>query len=65
MAATAEVVANPEELQKAMNCLVKKFPFLVEMPQPDPPMAVVKIMPKIISVFNYEKGFGHTDLVEV
>ena len=65
MAATAELLTNPDEIKKAMNCLVKKFPFLAEMPEPEEPMAVVKITPKIISVLNYELGFGHTDLVEV
>lgn len=65
MAATAEILTNPDEIKKAMNCLVKKFPFLAEMPKPEEPLAVVKITPKIISVLNYELGFGHTDLVEV
>ena len=65
MAATAELLTNPDEIKKAMNCLVKKFPFLAEMPEPKEPMAVVKITPKIISVLNYDLGFGHTDLVEV
>jgi len=65
MAATAETLTNPDEIKKAMNCLVKKFPFLAEMPETEEPIAVVKITPKIISVLNYELGFGHTDLVEI
>lgn len=27
--------------------------------------AVVKIMPQVISLLDYEKGFGHTELVTV
>jgi len=65
MAATAEILTTPDEIKMAMNCLVKKFPFLAEMPEPEEPMAVVKMTPKIISVLNYELGFGHTDLVEI
>ena len=67
MAAAAEVLTNPDEIENAMNWFVKKFPFVADMPQPEDPMAlaVVKIRPKIISVLNYELGFGHTDLVEV
>ena len=65
MAATAEILTTPDEIKKAMNCLVKKFPFLVEMPEPEEPLAVVRVTPKIISVLNYELGFGHNDLVEV
>jgi len=66
MAATAEIPTNPDEIKTAMNCLVKKFPFLAEMPEPEEPtITVVKITPNIISVLNYELGFGYTDLVEV
>jgi general stress protein 26 len=65
MAATAEIVRNPDEMKRATNCLVKKFPILAQMPQPEEPYAVIKITAKIISVLNYQIGFGHTDLVEV
>lgn len=65
MAAAAEVLTNPAEIQKAMGCVMEKFPFLKDMPEPEEPMAVIKIMPKIISILNYEHGFGHTDLIEV
>ena len=65
MAATAEILTNPDDIQKAMNCLVKKFPFLAEMPESEDPLAVVRFTPKIISVLNYELGFGHTELIEV
>lgn len=65
MAATAEVLTNPGEIQKAVGCVMKKFPFLKDMPEPEEPMAVVKITPMIISVLNYELGFGHADLIEV
>ena len=34
------------------------------MPEPDPAsLAVLKITPKVISVLDYTKGFGHTELV--
>lgn len=65
MAATAEVVTNPDDIKKVMGLLVKKFPALAQMSVPADQMAVVKITPKVISVLNYELGFGHTDLVEV
>ncbi|MDY6863296.1 MAG: pyridoxamine 5'-phosphate oxidase family protein [Thermodesulfobacteriota bacterium] len=65
MAATAEVLTGPGDIQKAMGCLVEKFPPLKEMPEPEEPMAVVKLTPRIISVLNYEMGFGHNELIEV
>ena len=65
MGGTAEILTNPAEIQKAMGCLVQKFPAFQQMPEPDVPPAIIKITPKIISVLNYEIEFGHTDLVEV
>jgi hypothetical protein len=37
------------------------------MPPPAEPgsIAFVRIVPKVISVLDYRKGFGHTELVEV
>ena len=65
MGATAEIMTNPQEIEKAMGFLVQKFPAFQEMPEPEEPPAVIKITPTIISVLNYEIEFGHTDLVEV
>lgn len=67
MGATAEILEDPAEIGHAIECLIKKFPILTEMPETGDPneMAFIKITPKIISVLNYELGFGHTDLVEV
>jgi hypothetical protein len=36
------------------------------MPQPEPgQVRVFRLEPKVISVLDYAKGFGHTDLVTV
>jgi hypothetical protein len=34
------------------------------MPQPEE-IAVYRVLPKVVSVLDYAKGFGHTDLVSV
>jgi general stress protein 26 len=67
MGAIAEVLTQQDEIEKAMDCLVKRFPQVVEWAKPEDmeQMVFVKITPKIISVLNYEKGLGHNDLVEV
>ncbi len=65
MGAIAEVMTNPEEIEKAMGLLMQKFPAFQEMPEPEEPPAIIKITPEIVSVLNYEIEFGHTDLVEV
>lgn len=65
MGATAEILTNPKEIENAIGLLMQKFPALQEMPESEEPPAVVKIIPKIISVLNYKLGFSHTDLIQV
>jgi nitroimidazol reductase NimA-like FMN-containing flavoprotein (pyridoxamine 5'-phosphate oxidase superfamily) len=64
MAATAEVVSDPTELARAGELFMGKFPQLKDMPEPEPgTFTILKLTPKVISVLDYTKGFGHTDLV--
>lgn len=66
MAATAELVSDAEEIQHVTQLMLRKFPQMKEMPQPEPSEVItLRLTPKIISVLNYAKGFGHTELVEV
>ena len=68
MGALAEVLTDDSaESLRAMDVLTKKFPAVWEMPPPADPASVVfvKIVPKVISILDYRKGFGHTELVEV
>jgi len=65
MGGTAEILTNPDEIQKAMGFLVQKFPAFQQMPEPEVPPAVIKITPKVISVLNYEIEFGHTELIHL
>ena len=67
MAGSAEVLTEPAAAKRALGCLMKKFPQWSRLPIPIDPaeIAVVKITPKVISVIDYERGFGHADLVEV
>jgi general stress protein 26 len=66
LGATAEVVTDPAEIARATELILAKFPQLKSMPKPGPSsFAFVKITPKVISVLDYSKGFGHTTLVEV
>jgi general stress protein 26 len=66
MGATAEVVSDPAEIAHATELMLAKFPQLKSMPEPEPgSFALLKITPKVISVLDYSKGFGHTALVEV
>lgn len=66
MAANAEIVADPKEIQRAAELMTRKFPQIKEMPQPDPSEVVVlRLTPKVVSVLDYAQEFGHTELVAV
>jgi general stress protein 26 len=66
LAATAKVLIDPKEIDRALTLLGRKFPALSGSGRPDPSeTAVVKLQPKVISVIDYERGFGHTELVRV
>lgn len=66
MAGHAEVVSDPIEGHKAMQLMIEKYPQQKSFPLPMPNFAelcVFRVKPTVISVLDYSKGFGHTDLV--
>src|SRR5579864_3437594 len=66
MAAHAQAVNDPAEAEKALRLLMLKYPEQKTMPLPMPKTADVRIfrvVPMMICVLDYSKGFGHTDLV--
>jgi hypothetical protein len=66
MAAQAQPVPDPTEVAKAMNLLGTRYPEYMSLPMPKPEeIAVYRVFPKVISVLDYSKGFGHSDLVTV
>src|SRR5215472_12488116 len=66
MAAQAHPVTDPTEVSKAMNLLVTGYPEHAAFPMPKPEeITVYRVVPKVISVLDYSKGFGHSDLVMV
>jgi len=66
MAAQAQPVTDPTEVAKTMNLLVTRYPEYASFPMPKPDeIAVYRVVPKVISVLDYSKGFGHADLVMV
>jgi nitroimidazol reductase NimA-like FMN-containing flavoprotein (pyridoxamine 5'-phosphate oxidase superfamily) len=66
MAAHAEPVTDTTEIAKAMSLLGTRYPEYTVLPMPKPEeIAVYRVLPKMISVLDYSKGFGHADLVSV
>jgi nitroimidazol reductase NimA-like FMN-containing flavoprotein (pyridoxamine 5'-phosphate oxidase superfamily) len=66
MAAHAQAVIDRAEAAKVLQMLPLKYPeqqsLPVAMPTPDD-VRIFRLTPKVISVLDYAKGFGHTDLV--
>jgi uncharacterized protein YhbP (UPF0306 family) len=67
MAAVARVLDSASERQQAARLLNRKFPTLAEFsdPERDRGWAFLRIEPKVISLIDYTKGFGHTLLVRL
>jgi nitroimidazol reductase NimA-like FMN-containing flavoprotein (pyridoxamine 5'-phosphate oxidase superfamily) len=65
MAARARRVEDRTEAEKALRLLIAKYPPpKAELPSPNvDEVRVFRLEPTVISVLDYSKGFGHTDLV--
>jgi len=64
MAAHAEPVSDRATVARVFALLAKKYPEYLSLPAPNfDEIAVFRLTPKVISVLDYTKGFGHTDLV--
>lgn len=66
MAARAQVVQERAEAEKVLRMLPLKYadspPLDMKMPGPDE-VRIFRLAPVVISVLDYSKGFGHTELV--
>jgi nitroimidazol reductase NimA-like FMN-containing flavoprotein (pyridoxamine 5'-phosphate oxidase superfamily) len=66
MAARAHRVDDRAEAEKVLRMLPLKYPdsppLPFNMPSPDE-VRLFRVTPTVISVLDYSKGFGHTDLV--
>lgn len=58
-------LADPSEIENAGRLLLRKFPQGIAEYASGPHLGVAffKVVPNVISVLDYRKGFGHTDLV--
>jgi hypothetical protein len=69
MAARAQAVADASEGEKAMRMLVQRYPQQKSLPFASMPgfadVRIFRLTPTVISVLDYFRGFGHTDLVSV
>jgi nitroimidazol reductase NimA-like FMN-containing flavoprotein (pyridoxamine 5'-phosphate oxidase superfamily) len=66
MAARARQVEDAREGEKAMGLLMEKYPPQNSLPFPMPKFAQVcifRLTPTVISLLDYSRGFGHTELI--
>jgi nitroimidazol reductase NimA-like FMN-containing flavoprotein (pyridoxamine 5'-phosphate oxidase superfamily) len=68
MAARVQPVIDRAEAEKALRLLMLKYPeqksLPSSLPMPTPEnVRIFRVTPTVISVLDYSKGFGHTDLV--
>lgn len=66
MSARVVFVEDQGEIDHAGEILLRRYPEYKVMPRPDPAaVPMLRITPEIVSILDYSKGFGHTDLVRV
>lgn len=66
MAARAQAIVDRDEASRILGLFPLKYPENIAVPIPMPTPEDVKIFrvtPTVISVLDYSKGFGHTELV--
>ena len=62
--ALAIPVTDPEEQEKIGNLLLKKFPQAAKYETDNnTDLAFFRLDPVVISILDYTKGFGHTELI--
>ncbi len=61
--ATATVVADPQETQKAFGLLMQKFPFLKDLPGDPSDFVALRLELKEVLVTDNTVGFGHTETI--
>ena len=66
MAARAVEAPDQGEIDHVAEILLRRYPEYKVMPRPDPAaVPMLRITPEVVSILDYSKGFGHTDLVRV
>jgi len=66
LAGLAELLTGRADRRRAWRALAAKFPAMAAMTEAErAAAALVRVRPKVISVIDYQRGIGHTDLVRV
>lgn len=64
ISAIASEVTDAEQREQAIDRLVERRPALKSLPRPSPERsAVMRASPRVITISDYSRGFGHADVV--
>lgn len=64
--AIAEPVHNAEEIEKVSGLMFDKFPEVTQYASDGlEDVAFFRIQPEVISLLDYSRGFGHTELIKL
>ena len=62
----AAPVTDAQEINRVSELMLRKFPQILQYALAGKKgVFLVRIAPEVISVLDYRKGFGHTDLVKI
>jgi nitroimidazol reductase NimA-like FMN-containing flavoprotein (pyridoxamine 5'-phosphate oxidase superfamily) len=62
----AERVTDPQEVAQASQLMFERFPQIARYaPAELEDIVLFRVTPEVISVLDYRKGFGHSDLVKL
>jgi general stress protein 26 len=66
LAGRAEIVTADGEFERVFPIFLARFPEYAKWPRPTAAVSpLIKITPSLLSILDYSKGFGHSDLVAV
>lgn len=66
IAASASEVKDPKQRQQAVKLILERRPGLRKLEPPDMShSAVMRAWPSIITILDYSKGFGHSDVLTI
>ena len=62
----AKPVTDPNEINRVSELMLRKFPQILRYALAGKKgLFLVRVIPEIVSLLDYRKGFGHTDLVNL
>ena len=67
IAAYASAITDPDQRNRALRLLLEQHPGLkrLEVPTISDEMVLMRAAPAIITIIDYSKGFGHSDVLTV